>query len=87
MFRNIKSLNKMKLEKALEHPIWKSHKRNESVYFMDGKPDKWILVYYPIFQDGRTQEFYDEPRALMQNIDMEGFWSKEVPLRYLKKLK
>lgn len=71
------------LEQALNHPVWKAHKRNESVYFMDGKKDKWKIVYYPIFQDGKTQEYYDEPRALMQNIDKDGFWNKEVPLRYL----
>ena len=46
---------------------------------------KWKIVYYPIFQDGKTQKYYDEPRALMQNIDKCGFWSKEVPLRYLVK--
>jgi hypothetical protein len=74
----------MDLDKALRHPIWESHRRNESVYSMDGKKDRWVLVYYPIFQDGKTQESYDEPRALMQNIDKSGFWSKEVPLRYLK---
>ena len=72
------------LEQALKHPIWKAHKRNESVYFMDGKSDRWQIVYYPIFQDGKTQEYYKEPRALAQNIDKGGFWSKEVPLRYLK---
>lgn len=29
------------LEEALNHPIWKAHKRNESVYFMDEKKDRW----------------------------------------------
>lgn len=72
-----------KLKQALEHPIWKSHERNVSVYTMDGLPDKWRLVYYPIFENGKTRETYEEPRALMQNIDRSGFWSKEVPLRYL----
>ena len=57
------------------------------LYTMDGKPDKWKLVYYPLYQDGKTQEYYDEPRALMQNMDKPGFWSKEVPLRYLDKIK
>ncbi len=73
----------IKLERALSHPIWKAHKPNESIYFMDGNTDRWQIVYYPIFQDGNTQEFYNEPRALVQNIDKGGFWSKEVPLRYL----
>jgi hypothetical protein len=53
---------------------------------MDGLEDHWALVYYPIFQDGKTQEYYSEPRALMQNTNKPGFWSKEVPLRYLNKL-
>jgi len=74
----------IELEQALNHQIWKAHKRNESVYFMDGKKDRWKIVYYPIFQDGKTQKYYDEPRALMQNVDKGGFWSKEVPLRYLE---
>lgn len=72
------------LEKALSDKTWLQHQK-DSLYTMDGKPDKWKIVYYPIFQDGKTNEYYDEPRALMQNIDKEGFWSKEVPLRYLTK--
>ena len=52
-------------------------------YFMDGKKDRWQLVYYPIKECGKTGEKYNEPRALMQNIDKKGFWFKEVPLRYL----
>ena len=50
------------------------------------KKNRWKIVYYPIFQDGKTQEYYSEPRALVQNINKDGFWNKEVPLRYLKKL-
>lgn len=75
------------LKQALSHYLWKSHKRNVSLYTMDGKKDKWKIVYYPIFQDGKTQEFYNEPRALVQNINKGGFWSKEVPLRYLSQWK
>jgi hypothetical protein len=71
------------LDKALSHPIWISHKIG-NIYFIDGKKDRWVIAYYPIFQDGKTQEYYDEPRALIQNIDKGGFWNKEVPLRYLK---
>ena len=73
----------MNLKKALSHQIWKDHKIGK-IYFMDGKKDQWVIAYYPIFQDGKTQEYYDEPRALVQNIDKKGFWHKEVPLRYLK---
>lgn len=43
--------------------------RNVSLYTMDGKSDRWRIVYYPLYQDGKTQEYYDEPRALVQNID------------------
>lgn len=76
----------IKLSKALSDSIWKNHVRNESFYKMDNKPDRWIIVYYPLFQCGKTQLYYDEPRALVQNIDKPGFWSKEVPLRYLKSI-
>lgn len=76
----------MDLKKALSNPLYKAHVRNKSLYAMDNKKDRWILVYYPIFENGKTKEFYDEPRALMQNIEKDGFWSKEVPLRYLKTL-
>ena len=75
------------LKEALDHPLWKTHVRNSSYYYMDGKPDRWVIVYYPIFQDSKTQELFSEPRALVQNIDKDGFWSKEVPLRYLNKEK
>ncbi len=74
------------LKKAISNPIWLNHERNKSIYSMDGLPDKWVLVYYPIFENGKTNERYEEPRALMQNINKDGFWSKEVPLRYLNKL-
>ena len=78
---------KIDLQKALDHPLWKAHQRNKSLYTMDGKLDKWKIVYYPIFVNGKTEEPYNEPRALVQNIDKPGFWSKEIPLRYLKKIK
>lgn len=73
---------KARLQEALNDPKWISHKIGNK-YTMDGKPDLWEIVYYPIFQNGKTQEFYNEPRALMQNVDKGGFWSKEAPLRYL----
>lgn len=56
-------------------------------YSMDGELDRWEIVYYPINEDGKTGEEYDEPRALVQNIDKDGFWHKEVPVRYLTKNK
>lgn len=53
---------------------------------MDGLPDRWVIVYFPITENNRTKEFYDEPRALVQNIDKPGFWHKTVPLRYLNQI-
>lgn len=76
---------KGKVKEALLNPVWLSHKRNIDLYTMDGLPDRWSLVYYPIFNNGKTSEEYREPKALMQNIDKAGFWSKEVPLRYINK--
>jgi len=52
-------------------------------YTMDGKSDKWDIVYYPLLECGKTGEIYDEPRALVEDKDKKGFWLKEVPLRYL----
>ena len=74
----------IELSKALDHPLWKSHKKGD-IYQMDSKLDNWEIVYYPIFQDGKTQQYYKEPRALVRNLDKDGFWHKEVPLRYLTK--
>ena len=54
-----------------------------NLYTMDGLPDRWEIVYYPLSECGKTGKKYDEPRALVQNIDKPGFWWKEVPLRYL----
>ena len=76
-----------RLKIALEHFVWITHIRNVSLYNMDGKREQWKIVYYPIFTDGKTNEEYSEPRALMQNIEKKGFWSKEVPLRYLQIIK
>jgi len=58
----------------------------QKLYTMDNKSDKWVIVYYPIKSNYDLSEIYAEPRALVQNIDKEGFWHKEVPLRYLNKL-
>ena len=54
-------------------------------YTMDGLPDLWKIAYYPLTECGKTGEVYEEPRALMEKIGAKGFWSKEVPLRYLTK--
>lgn len=76
------------LAAALANPIWINHKIGNT-YTMDGKPDLWKIAYYPIFQDGKTNEVYEEPRALVEkNIlgkydEKIGTDFREVPLRYL----
>jgi len=53
----------MELQKALEHPLWKTHKIGKT-YKMDSKGE-WKIAYYPIFECGKTGEVYDSPRALV----------------------
>lgn len=81
----------MKLNNALLNPIWVSHKIGDN-YLMDGRPDKWKIAYYPIFECGKTGEQYDEPRALVEKPIYGGKFNeqigtdfREVPLRYLTK--
>jgi hypothetical protein len=77
-----------KLQSALSSPVWVNHKIGNE-YQMDGKPDKWKIAYYPLFEDGKTNEVYDEPRALVEKTIFGKFDEKigtdfrEVPLRYL----
>jgi len=77
-----------KLQTALSDDSWKNH-RIGSEYQMDGKKDRWKIVYYPIFEDGKTGEKYKEPRALAENPlfgklgEQIGTDFREVPLRYL----
>jgi len=52
---------------------------------MDGKPDKWKIAYYPILEDGKTNEKYNEPRALVEKPIVGGTDFREIPLRYLTK--
>jgi len=79
-----------KLELALSNQIWIDHKRGNE-YQMDGKKDIWKIVYYPIFEDGKTNEVYQEPRALVEKSILGNYDEKigtdyrEVPLRYLVK--
>lgn len=73
-----------KLDKALYHPTYRKHNLNSKYFMTDkGDTDTWRLVYYPIFHDSKTLVEHTEPKALMQNVDKPGFWSKEVPLRYI----
>lgn len=77
-----------KLRIALNNELWKQHKIGNT-YTMDGKPDKWKIAYYPIFEDGKNGEQYDEPRALVEKPifgkldEIIGTDFREVPLRYL----
>lgn len=72
------------LQKALANKVWREHKLGDT-YTMDGYPEKWNIAYYPIFEDGKTKEVYDEPRALIERPMVGGINFREVPLRYLSK--
>ncbi len=74
----------MKLIWALSDPLWKNRSKDDR-YTMDGKPAEWKIFYYPIFEDGKTQEAYTEPRALIERKIPGGYDFREVPLRYLTK--
>jgi hypothetical protein len=74
----------MNLQQALAHPTWQSHKIGDT-YTMDNKPESWKIAYYPIFEDGKNGDQYEEPRALVENPIPGGTDFREVPLRYLTK--
>jgi hypothetical protein len=54
---------------------------------MDGKDDLWKIAYYPLYEDGKTGEVYQEPKALIEQPSnwngVKGIDFREVPLRYL----
>lgn len=81
------NLHLHKLKEALSDSFWKAHKIGDE-YQMDGKKDVRKIVYYPIFQDGKNGEQYEEPRALVEKNTIfngvHGIDFREVPLRYLK---
>ena len=73
----------MNLKEALEDVVWKNHKLGKT-YHMDGKKALWKIAYYPIFENGKNGEEYNEPRALAETpMDNGGIDYREVPLRYL----
>lgn len=72
------------LPQALNNPLWKSHQATDE-YTMDDKPEKWKIAYYPVLEDGKTKEPYEEPRALIERPIKDGIDFREVPLRYLTK--
>jgi hypothetical protein len=71
----------MNLQEALIDKLWLSHKIGD-VYSMDGKSG-WKISYYPIFENNKTKEVYEEPRALIERPMENGIDFREVPLRYL----
>ena len=81
-----KKIKESKKELTEEEKIWKDHKIGDE-YQMDGKPDKWKIAYYPILEDGKTNEKYNEPRALVEKPIIGGTDFREIPLRYLTKCK
>lgn len=80
--------NKKVIEKELteDEKFMKDHKIGDE-YQMDGKPDKWKIAYYPILEDAKTNQKYDEPRALVEKPIKGGTDFREIPLRYLTKIK
>lgn len=82
---------KNKLQKALSDSTWTNHVIGNE-YSMDNKPDKWKISYYPIFECGKINEVYEEPRALVEKTifgklgEKIGTDFREVPLRYLTKI-
>jgi hypothetical protein len=75
-----------RVDKALLNEVWLNHKHGDE-YTMDGKPDRWKIAYYPLFENGRNGEVYEEPRALAERPMAGGIDFREVPLRYLTKIK
>lgn len=71
-----------KLQQALSNKLWQTHLIGNT-YTMDGKPDLWKITYYPIFENGKTNEVYEEPRVLVEKSIEGGIDFREVPLRYL----
>lgn len=69
-----------------ESEFYKDHKINVPMYIMDGKPELWKVIYYPIRENGKTNELYKEPRALVERNIKNGFDLREIPLRYLTKI-
>jgi hypothetical protein len=70
---------------SMSKTTYQNHKIGDE-YQMDGKPDKWKIAYYPILEDGKTGEIYEEPRALVEKPIPGGTDFREVPLRYLTKI-
>lgn len=68
-----------------DETLWKTHKIGDK-YLMKGDNRNWLIVYYPITEDGKTQKPYEEPRALVETPIVGGIDFREVPLRYLTRI-
>lgn len=75
-----------KLKEALSNPIWINDKMSD-LYNLKGSEGVWKITYYPIFECGKTGKQYEEPRALVESKIKNGTDFREVPLRYLEKIK
>jgi hypothetical protein len=73
------------LQTALQHQLWVEHKIGDR-YVATGTEHVWRIAYYPILENGKTGEKYDEPRALMERPISGGIDFREMPLRYLKRI-
>lgn len=75
-----------RLNIALKDPVWRNHIIGDS-YSMARDNHVWQIAYYPIFECGKSGTNYDEPRALVETPMKNGTDFREVPLRYLQKVK
>lgn len=82
-------LNKLseRLYKALQDPLWKDHRPNDLYDLQRAGGGEWELIYYPLFENPKTGEVYNEPRGLWLKIVSSEYWDlREAPLRYATKL-
>lgn len=70
---------------TMSHPLWASHKIGDT-YALKGDNGNWKIAYYPIYENGKTNEEYGEPRALIEKPIEGGTDFREVPLRYLTRI-
>jgi len=83
-------MNETQLDKALNDPLWRLSHKIGDIYEMDGVGG-WKIAYYPLFEDGKMNKPYNEPRALVEKPALfngaKGTDFREVPLRFLKRIK
>lgn len=57
------------------------------LFKVKGSGKQWKVAYYPINENGETNEDYPEPRALMETPIEGGIDFREMPLRYVEIVK